>query len=465
MDRDFPQKPLTSVLVKPAGPDCNLHCEYCFYLEKAALFPEERIHRMDLGLLEELIRQGMTQSGSQISFGWQGGEPTLMGLDFFKKAVAWQQKYGRGQSVGNGLQTNGILIDDDWCAFLKEYNFLVGLSLDGPELIHDRYRRLRNKKGTWKKVHESAQRMLDAGVSVNALVVLNDHSVRFPEEIYAYHKELDLTFMQFIPVIQGPGDKVSPSGLQASSSGGAESVVPKTDVPDIGVPEIGVQEFGITAEQFGAFLCTLFDLWVGDFENGLPTTSVRWFDSVFYSYVDLPPPECTLLEECGTYVVVEHNGDVYACDFYVEPEWRLGNIRDDSLTDLLNSSRQKEFGCMKSSLHASCLECPWLKYCRGGCTRERFMEGDLSGLNHRCEAYKRYFSHAHDRLTSLAEKWKRDQAAMARDQEREAAIAATQRKVGHVSGNAPTKQLPGRNDPCPCGSGRKFKKCCADRYR
>ncbi|MFH2001138.1 MAG: radical SAM protein, partial [Planctomycetota bacterium] len=289
-------KPLTSILVKPAGPDCNLRCEYCFYLEKATLFQDSPKHRMELHLLEEMIRQCMNQGDQRISFGWQGGEPTLMGLDFFEKAVECQKRFGLNQIVGNGLQTNGILIDAAWTRFLSQYQFLVGLSLDGPEPIHDRYRRRLNGHGTWARVRNSARRMLDAGVAVNALVVLNDYSVRFPEEIYGFHKDLGLTYMQFIPVVRG------------SASGG------------FGSP------FAVTPEQYGTFLCAVFDLWIGDFDQGIPTTSIRYFDAVFHAYVGMPPPECTLLRECGTYVVVEHNGDVYACDFFVTPEWKLGNI-------------------------------------------------------------------------------------------------------------------------------------------
>jgi uncharacterized protein len=412
-------KRLDSLLVKPAGPDCNMACTYCFYLEKEALFKESKIHRMSEEILEEMIRQALTQGGSHFSFGWQGGEPTLMGLSFFEQAVALQQQYGRGQSVGNGLQTNGLLIDDDWSRFLGKYNFLVGLSLDGPEHIHDRYRMDRGGKGTWTRVMDSAKRMLDGGVSVNALIVLNDYSVRFPEEIYWFHKELGLTYMQFIPVMEC---------LDA----------PKEHAP-----------FSLPAEAFGRFLCKVFDLWHADLDGLTPGTSIRFFDSLFFRYVGMTPPECTLLEECGVYLVVEHNGDVYSCDFYVDPEWRLGNIMHDRLFDLLNTERQRTFGQKKADLPESCPECEWLSFCCGGCPRDRFADRDGRSKNHLCEGFKIFFSHAHERLLKLAEAWKNREAMEAREKQHARAVP---------QGNVNTK--PGRNDPCPCGSGKKFKRCC-----
>jgi len=415
-------KPLESVLIKPAGPDCNMACTYCFYLEKANLFNQAKIHRMGEDVLREMVKQVMRQSGPQVSFGWQGGEPTLMGLPFFQRAVDFQMEYGYGKTVGNGLQTNGLLIDKEWARFLKKYNFLVGLSLDGPEHIHDRYRRTRGGKGTWNRVLDSAKLMLDVGVEVNALIVVNDYSVQFPEEIYQFHKELGLTHMQFIPCVEKiPG---TPSDLAP---------------------------FTVPAKAYGEFLCKLFDLWMDNFVDGRPTTSIRFFDSLFYHYVGLAPPDCTLLRECGVYVVVEHNGDIYACDFYVEPEWRLGNIMKDDLIDLLNSPKQREFGRVKSQLPPECLQCSWLKYCWGGCPRERIAGAKGRFHNHLCEAYKMFFDHADSKLQKLAEEWKTQQAKAPTKVE-----PAPYSKREHQEIGAKV----GRNDPCPCGSGLKYKKCC-----
>jgi uncharacterized protein len=418
------EKPLHSILVKPAGPDCNMACAYCFYLEKDALFPETATHRMSEPILEEMIRQCMAKAGPQITFGWQGGEPTLMGLDFFEKAVDLQQKYGRGQTVGNGLQTNGLLIDDQWAAFLARYKVLVGLSLDGPEHVHDRYRFRRGGSGSWSRVVDRAKLMLDAGVAVNALTVINDYSVRFPEEIYRFHKELGLTFMQFIPFV-------------TSDSAGRSEASP----------------FMAPAQKYGQFLCQVFDLWHADFDGSTATTSIRFFDALFHLYVDLPPPDCSLQEECGVYLVVEHNGDVYSCDFYVDPEWKLGNILQDDLVGMLNSTRQRAFGRMKAELPKVCEECQWLRFCRGGCTRDRTVDSHGRALNHYCRSFKIFFEHAHDRLTLIAKKWKEEEA-LAQEAERRVMSQPAPADPGAVPGKV------GRNAPCPCGSGLKFKKCC-----
>lgn len=414
------RKPLESILVKPAGPDCNMACDYCFYLEKASLFNKSIKHRMSEDILEEMVRQVLAQSEKNVSFGWQGGEPTLMGLPFFEKAVDLQRKYGTGKVVGNGLQTNGILIDDPWIDFLKEYNFLVGLSLDGPEPIHDRYRRQVNGKGTWIQVVKKAEAMLSAGVAVNALSVINDYSVNYPEEIYGFLKEKGLYYMQFIPCVEkDPIDQEK------------------------------VTSFSVPPEKFGAFLCRLFDQWIRDFEDGAPTTSVRFFDSVFYSYVGLTPPECTLMKNCGVYVVVEHNGDVYSCDFFVDPEHKLGNIMESKLVDLLNSAPQRQFGKSKSDLPEECRECEWLQYCRGGCLKDRSRDPKNLGHNYFCASYKMFFLHAHETFCRIADEWKANQA------QEEALQGQPQGQY-----RAEASKKPGRNDPCPCGSGLKFKKCC-----
>lgn len=379
---DYPHKRLSSVLVKPSGPDCNLNCEYCFYLEKSELFTETRKHRMSEKTLEVLIRQVMQQSGGHVSFGWQGGEPTLMGLDFYKKAVTFQQRYGSGRIVGNGLQTNGLLLDQEWAEFLKDNNFLVGISLDGPQHIHDSYRKHSNGKPSWDQVVKKAKMLLEAGVQVNVLTVVNDYSVQFPEEIYKFHKSLGFEYMQFIPIVE-------------------------TDPDD----RRRAAQYSVDPESYGTFLTRLFDLWQADFRNGRATTSIRHFDSVFLSYVGMESPECTLLKECGNYVVVEHNGDVYSCDFFVEDSWKLGNLDNDDLLLLLNSERQTEFGKLKSDLPTECVECEWKRLCYGGCTKDRLRDPRDNGISHFCESYKMFFNHADERLEELAEKWRSEQAS------------------------------------------------------
>jgi len=408
------RKTLESVLVKPAGPDCNMDCGYCFYKDKIELFPEPGRHRMSDEVLEELVRQVMSQGGEQVVFTWQGGEPTLMGLPFYERVVGLQIEHGRNQHVGNALQTNGLLLDAGWARFLGRYNFLVGLSIDGPEHVHDRYRLRRGGQGTWADTVDRTKLLLDAGIAVNALAVINDYSVRFPQEIYELLKDIGLGHMQFIPCIEpDAADPRKPAGFSAP------------------------------AEGYGEFLCKVFDLWLGDFRDGAPTTSVRFFDSLFHRYVGREPPECSLLENCGAYVVVEHNGDVYSCDFFVEPEWRLGNIKSDSLSGLLNSDRQQTFGTMKSMLPVECNDCEWLEICRGGCTQHRLPVGDPGALNHFCRSFKQFFGHADSRLRDLARDW---QAKQIRSQQ-----------ARPSGGNI------GRNDPCPCGSGLKYKRCCGQK--
>jgi len=371
------KKPLSSVLIKPAGPDCNMACMYCFYRDKQAFFPGGKIHRMSDEILEETLKQVFAQPLRAVSIGWQGGEPTLMGLPFFEKAVALQIRHGKGKSVGNGLQTNGLLIDKDWALFLKKYQFLVGLSLDGPEHIHNHYRLRPGGQNSWAEVVDRARLMLDEGVEVNALVVVNDYSVQFPEEIYKFHKEIGLNHMQFIPCVE-------------------------TDPADTS----RAAPFSAPAEGLGRFLSKLFDLWLADFQDDRPTTSIRFFDSVFYRYVDRDPPECDLRAECGNYLVVEHNGDVYACDFFVEEGWKLGNVMEGKLIHMLNSARQNEFGRIKADLPEACPACEWLRFCRGGCTKDRLRDPSDRGLNHFCQSYKTFFAHADARMRKLAAEWK-----------------------------------------------------------
>jgi uncharacterized protein len=406
------QKPLNHLLVKPAGPDCNMSCQYCFYRRKKDFFPQTKIHRMDETVLERMIRELMEQGPKEVSISWQGGEPTLMGLAFFRKAIELEKRYGQGKIVANGLQTNGLLIDRDWTAFLQQYHFLVGLSLDGPDAIHDHYRRGEGGQVSACQVREAAGRLLDAGVAVNALCVVNDFSVRFPEEIYCFFKSLGLIYMQFIPCVEGD--------------------------PGLRLPTV----FSVPPLAYGAFLCRLFDLWIADFSDDRPTTSIRFFESLLFSYAGLSPPECTLLPECGTYLVIEHNGEVFSCDFFVAPEHRLGIIGERPLKDLLNSPKQQSFGHIKSRLPEECLLCRWLTFCRGGCLKDRFSGQDMTGLNYFCRAYKEFFPYADNRFKKLiADRRKKEQGL-------------------NLSVKTRAKKI-GRNVPCPCGSGRKFKKCCA----
>jgi len=369
-------KPLSNILVKPAGPDCNLACDYCFYLDKTKLFSENAKHRMSETVLRELMQQLLEQGTQQISIAWQGGEPTLMGVNFYRKAVKFQNRYTRDKIIGNSIQTNGMLIDDRWVSFLRENNFLVGLSIDGPQHIHDHYRKDRSGRGSWEKVTAAASRMFENGVAVNALTTVNAYSVDYPDEIYDYLKVLGFRYMQFIPIVE----------TSADSS--------------------GVAPFSVKPRDYGEFLKRLFDRWLADFQNGEPTTSIRYFESLFYRYVDMQPPDCTLMKRCGPYVVVEHNGDVYACDFFVEPSWKLGNIMENRLIDLLNSPRQQVFGNRKAELPGKCKKCPWLTFCFGGCPKDRIRDRQTAGLNYFCESVIMFQEHADPRFRRLAVEWR-----------------------------------------------------------
>ncbi len=373
-------KPLTSVLVKPTGADCNLDCKYCFYLEKAELYPDKKTHRMSEDILEELIKQSMQQSGPDINFTWQGGEPTQMGIDFFKKIIELEIKHGKNKNIGNGLQTNGTLLDESWVDFLKEYNWLVGLSIDGPEHVHDHYRLNKDGKGSWKKVYDNAKLLIKNGVSVNALTCITNYSAKHPHEIYYFLKNIGLSWMQFIPILET--DK---SNSQKSAP------------------------FSVSPEAYGQFLCQIFDLWWNDYIKGTHTTSVRFIESVFFNYVGLRAPECTLQKECGSYVVAEHNGDIYSCDFFVTEKWKLGNIKSERLFDMLNSKQQNRFGRLKNVLDIDCRCCKWLTYCKGGCPKDRHNNPETLGRNHFCTSYKIFFKHADGRLSWMAKQWQEEQ--------------------------------------------------------
>jgi uncharacterized protein len=369
-------KPLNLLLVKPAGPDCNLDCMYCFYLERGEHFPPGPAHRMSDSVLEEMIRQALSGRERHVAFVWQGGEPTLMGLPFFKRVVEYQRQYGNGRIVSNALQTNGVLLDHAWAEFLGEFRFLVGLSVDGPEHVHDHYRRFKGGQRSWSRVVNSVRILREHDVEVNAISVVTEHSAQFVDEIYRFYKAIDLNDMQFIPCVE------------------TDPLDPTCAAP-----------YSVSAEQYGKFLVRLFDLWQADFDGPHATTSIRFFDSVFHSYVGLTVPECALMQTCGVYVVVEHNGDVFACDFYVEPEWKLGNVMTDSLSAMLNAPLQQKFGQEKAALPEQCLQCRWLRSCQGGCTKDRMRDPRDKGISHFCASYKMFFEHADRRLGELALDW------------------------------------------------------------
>lgn len=333
---------------------------------------------MSDNILEELISQGMRQSGTHVNFLWQGGEPALAGLEFYKKVVTLEKKYGHGKIVGNGFQTNGTLLNEEWADFLKENDFLVGLSLDGPRHIHDKYRTYTNGNGSWEKVYKIAQMLVGKGVEVNAMISLTDYSSNFPKELYQFYKDLGISWMQFIPVVER--DKNNSNK---------------------------VASFSMKSTQFTRFLIEIFKLWYQDLSEG-KQSYLRYFDNLFYRFVDMPSPECTLEQICGSYIVVEYNGDVYSCDYFVEPTWKLGNIKESSLIEMLNSDKQEKFGKIKADISQTCLSCKWLSFCYGGCPKDRIRNPRDNGQNHFCNSFKQFLSFTEPHFRELAEQWKAD---------------------------------------------------------
>jgi uncharacterized protein len=397
-----------SVLVKPASADCNLECSYCFYHGRPTdPYRSQGRHRMNSEVLTAFLRQYMVLAGPNPSFGWQGGEPTLAGLDFFRQVVHLQQRFGvSGQVVGNGLQTNGLLLDGEWARFLAQYNVLVGVSLDGPQELHDRYRRNAAGHGSWQRVMDAIGLLRQHGVAFNILAVVNYLTAQRPAEIYGFFRQQGFDFMQFIPCVE----RDPQSGEMAP--------------------------FSVTPQQYGDFLCELFDLW---WNGGEPEASLRTFDNVLAAYLGQGGESCEHRQRCDSYVVIEYNGDVYPCDFFVSREWWLGNLLDTPLSHIIKSARAEEFSRIKEGPYAECEACPWDFICHHGCSRFRLGPDGRFGQRHiLCPAFKRFYAHADQRFRELA--------ARIRLERTRTAIASGLRVR--------------RNDPCPCGSGLKYKQCC-----
>jgi uncharacterized protein len=364
--------PAFHVLAKPTGAICNLDCKYCFFLSKEEFYPNSKF-RMPDDVLENFIRQQLQAQGAEATIAWQGGEPTLMGLKFFRRAMELTDAYRRpGQQVQHTLQTNGTLIDEEWCLFLHEYNFLVGLSIDGPRALHDAYRVDKRGRPTFDKVERAARLMQQHGVEFNVLCTVHAQNCDRPIEVYRYFRdELGARFIQFIPIVE----RVNSDGRTLLQEGNA------------------VTDRSVQPEAWGRFLNEIFDEWV---QRDVGTVFVQMFDAALASWVGAPPALCIFSETCGDALALEHNGDVYSCDHFVEPKYLLGNIADTPLVDLVSSARQREFGRAKrDSLPRYCLECPVRFACHGECPKNRFIntpDGE-PGLNYLCAGYKAFFTH------------------------------------------------------------------------
>lgn len=370
-------KPLY-VMLKPAGAHCNLACKYCYYLEKNKLYPTAQRHLMSDEMLEQFTREYIeAQTMNQVLFTWHGGEPLLRSIDFYRKALSLQQKYAGGRRIDNVIQTNGTLLTDEWCEFFAQNHWLVGISIDGPQPDHDHYRLTAAGKPSWKKVMQGIKLLKKHGVEWNAMAVVNAYNANHPLEFYRFFKENGCQFLQFTPIVER---------LTRHEDGRTLASLADKD-------EISLSEASVAPEQWGNFLCTIFDEWV---RKDVGKIFVEIFDCTLANWMGVSPGICAYSKECGHAGVMEHNGDVYFCDHFVFPEYKLGNIRDHSLIDMLYGEQQQEFSRLKhSSLPRQCKECDMEFACHGECPKNRFMKdkyGD-SGLNYLCPGYYHYYQH------------------------------------------------------------------------
>lgn len=357
--------PAFHVMLKPRGPLCNLDCSYCFYLRKTELYQKGTRFAMSEEVLDAFIRQYIeAQQVPEVHFGWQGGEPTLMGVEFFRKAVALQQKYRKpGMRIVNSFQTNGVLLNDEWCRFFKEHDFLVGLSMDGPRNLHDAYRVDGGGKPTFDKVYRALKLLQRHGVSYNILCVVNRINADHPLRVYRFFKSEGVEFIQFIPAVE-----------QTQEQG-------------------GTTEWTVRPEQWGRFLCAVFDEWV---QQDVGRIFVQQFEVALEAWLGFEPSLCVHASTCGNCLAMEHNGDLFSCDHFVRPDYYLGNIMETPMAQMVASPFQRRFGLDKrDSLPRYCRECPVLFACNGGCPKDRFAttpDGE-QGLNYLCAGYRQFFTH------------------------------------------------------------------------
>ncbi len=372
------------VFAKPVGARCNLACEYCYYLEKSQLYPQDARQVMSDEMLELFVRTYIeSQTMPQVLFTWHGGEPMLRPLDFYKKAVRLQRKYASGRQVDNVIQTNGTLLTDEWCEFLSENGWLVGLSIDGPQPLHDHYRRTTTGQPSWERVMRGIRLLQQHGVEWNAMTTVNHLNARYPLEFYRFFKEIGCRYIQITPVVE----RVDRHRLA--------HVLQDTEAP--------VAAYSVTPQQWGRFLCMVFDEWV---RHDVGEYYVTLFDSTLANWVGEPPGICAYARECGHAGVMEFNGDVYSCDHFVFPEYRLGNIRRQTLTEMLYGEQQQRFSRLKhDALPRQCRECRWEFACHGECPRNRFVRDayGMPGLNYLCEGYRQYFAHVAPFMDRMSE--------------------------------------------------------------
>lgn len=368
------------VMTKPVGSLCNLTCKYCYYLEKSNLYADQPRRQLQMSdeTLECFIRQYIeAQTQPQVLFTWHGGEPLMRPISFYQKALALQRQYAGGRLIDNCLQTNGTLLTDEWCRFLHDNNFLVGVSIDGPQEFHDEYRRARGGQPSFYRVMKGIELLERHGVEWNAMGVVNDFNADYPLDVYHFYKEIGCKYIQFTPIVE----RILPHADGRHLASMADEA------------EGELADFSVRPGQFAHFACTIFDEWV---RHDVGEVFVQLFDSTLARWVGQAPGVCSMAETCGHAAVIEANGDLYTCDHFVFPEYRLGNIHRDTITAMLYSARQRDFGRAKrDALPSQCHTCPWLFACNGGCPKDRFrttVQG-APGLNYLCQDYRRFFSH------------------------------------------------------------------------
>jgi uncharacterized protein len=427
-------RPGVHVMAKPVGPICNLDCKYCFYLEKERLYPGAPAWAMPDDVLETFIRQYIDVNDAPVvSFTWQGGEPTLLGVDYFRRVAALQATYANGKAIQNAFQTNAVLIDDEWARFFKEHDVLVGVSIDGPRDVHDAYRVDKGGQPTFDKVMRGIDVLNRHGVAFNTLTTVHRVSAEHPLEVYRFLKAHGSGYMQFIPIVERTSPSATRDGLTLVS-------------PDFD-GRAGVTPWSVEPQQFGEFLCAIFDEWV---RHDVGRYFVQLFDICLEMWTGLEASLCVFRRTCGGALALEHSGDLYSCDHYVYPENRLGNIMDAPLDSLARSAAQQAFGEAKeAALPRYCRECDVRFACNGECPKHRFLttpDGE-PGLNYLCAGYKRFFRHVDRPMRFMA-----GELAAGR------APAHVMRWMAEQDLHAAFATA-GRNDPCPCGSGRKYKQC------
>ncbi len=395
------------IFAKPAGYRCNLRCSYCYYLKTEHHLPRTPPPRMTDDLLETYIRGHIAAyPGTTVRFSWHGGEPTLLGLDYFRRIVRLQKKHcPPHQRIANGVQTNGTLLDEEWARFLAKHRFSVGLSLDGPRELHDLYRLTGQGLGSHDAVMRGYAHLVRHRVPTDILCVVNADNVMFPLQVYRFFTAIGAKHLSFLPLVERVGG--------------------------------GVSDRSVPAEAFGAFLCTIFDAWVAE---DIGTIKIQIFEEAARTAFGQDHSLCLFRQTCGDIPVIEHNGEVFACDHFVEPAWRVGNVKDTPLAEILAGEGLTAFGeAKRRTLPSSCRSCPVLAMCNGECPKNRFVEsaGETEKLNYLCSGYRLFFSHCTPFIQAITLQWQHPA-----EPGRQAAGAT------------------GRNQPCPCGSGRKHKKCC-----